>query len=67
LITRNEGTVDRWLRGVVGVLLILSGSAIAPGGWAVQLVGAAVLATALVGWCPLYTLLHVSTYRLRHR
>jgi hypothetical protein len=67
MITRNEGAIDRWLRGVLGVLMVASGWAIAPGGWAVQILGAVLLATALVGWCPLYTLLHLSTRRLGHR
>jgi hypothetical protein len=62
---RNEGAVDRWLRGIVGVLLMLSGPAIGGSAWMVEGVGAIMIATALVGWCPLYTLLHVNTRSLK--
>jgi hypothetical protein len=58
---RNEGVVDRWLRGLVGVLLILSGPAIGASAWMVEGIGAIVLMTAIIGWCPLYSMLHLST------
>ena len=60
---KNEGAVDRWLRGIVGVLLMISGPAIdgGIGAWIVGGSGAVLIATAVIGWCPLYTLLHVNT------
>jgi hypothetical protein len=58
---KNEGAVDRWLRGIVGVLLMISGPTIDGGAWIVEGIGAVLIATAVIGWCPLYTLLHVNT------
>ena len=58
-MTKNEGPLDRGLRVVVGVALIaltLSGR-IGAWGW----LGVIPLATALIGWCPAYTLLGIKT------
>lgn len=55
---RNEGTVDRGLRVVVGLVLIgiaLSGR----GAWGY--IGVLPLVTGLVGTCPLYSLFGLST------
>ena len=58
-MTRNMGTTDRLLRVIVG--LVLLGFALfgpkAAWGW----IGIIPLATAAVGWCPLYTLLGIKT------
>lgn len=60
-MTRNMGKTDRGLRAALGVVLI--GLAVAgpqsPLGW----IGIIPLATAAVGWCPLYTLLGIRTCR----
>ncbi len=60
-MTKNEGTVDRIVRGVAGVVGI--GVAVALGGawWILGAVGAVLLVTAVTGFCGLYTLLGVST------
>ena len=55
----NEGTIDRGIRVVAGLALI---SLVFVGpqtlwGW----IGLVPLLTGLVGWCPGYTLLGVST------
>lgn len=58
-MTRNEGNMDRALRALVGIGLIgatLSG-AIGAWGW----LGIVPLATAAMGWCPLYTMLGINT------
>jgi hypothetical protein len=58
-MNRNEGNLDRTLRVVVGVALIgaaVSGL-IGPWGW----IGIVPLATAALGWCPLYSVLGLST------
>jgi len=63
IFPRNIGTVDRVLRFVVGaaaVSLVFVGPQ-TPWGW----LGLVPLATALLGSCPLYTLLRVSTCPLR--
>ena len=59
----NVGMVDRVVRAVIGVALIgasLSG-AIGAWGW----IGLVPLATALVGFCPAYRLLGLSSCPLR--
>jgi len=55
----NEGTIDRVLRVVVGLGLISLAfiGPHTPWGW----VGVVPLATGLAGFCPLYTLLGIST------
>lgn len=61
---RNESNLDRILRAVVGGALLVAWIAGALSGvWAVVLglVGLVLVATALVGFCPLYRLLGVST------
>lgn len=58
-MTRNEGTIDRALRIILG-LVLLSLIFVGPQSlWG--LVGLIPLATGLLGWCPLYQLLGFST------
>lgn len=55
----NEGVIDRILRIVAGLALMgltLTGT-IGVWGW----VGVVALATGLLGWCPLYTLLGINS------
>jgi len=56
---KNVGTIDRILRIVVGIVLIalVFIGPQTPWGW----IGVVPLVTALIGWCPLYTLLHIKT------
>jgi hypothetical protein len=58
-VKTNVGTVDRILRIAAGLGLIGATIAglIGPWGW----IGVVPLATALLGWCPAYTLLGMST------
>lgn len=61
-MTRNEGTIDRALRVIVGVALIgatLAG-AIGPWGW----IGVVPLVTGAIGWCALYRVLGINTCQL---
>ena len=55
----NEGTLDRTLRIVVGVLLIGLAAANTVGAWGY--VGIVPLLTGAVGMCPLYGLLGINT------
>ncbi|WBX82898.1 YgaP family membrane protein [Sphingosinicella microcystinivorans] len=58
-MTRNEGTIDRLLRMVVGLILIalvFVGPRTA-WGW----IGVVPLLTGLVGMCPIYSLLGINT------
>jgi hypothetical protein len=62
----NEGTIDRVLRVVAGlVLLALGWGGVVDGAWGtvLKVVGFVPLVTGLVGYCPLYALLHVRTNR----
>lgn len=59
----NMGTVDRSLRVVVGLVLVGLAATGTVGWWG--WLGLVPLATALIGWCPAYTLLGVSTCKLR--
>jgi hypothetical protein len=58
-MTRNIGTIDRALRIVVGLVLIalVFVGPQTPWGW----IGVVPLLTALIGWCPPYALLGIST------
>jgi Protein of unknown function (DUF2892) len=55
----NEGTIDRALRVVAGIVLIslVFVGPQTPFGW----IGVVPLLTGLVGWCPVYTLLGLNT------
>ncbi len=58
----NVGTIDKILRIVVGIALVgwaLSGGPL----WA--WIGIVPLATALIGWCPAYSLFGISTCPLK--
>lgn len=63
-MTRNEGNLDRALRIILG-LVLLSLVFIGPQtawGW----IGIVPLATGLMGWCPLYRLVGLSTCPLKN-
>lgn len=58
-MTRNEGSIDRILRIIVGIVLIalVFVGPRTPWGW----IGIVPLLTGLVGMCPLYSLLGINT------
>ena len=59
----NEGTIDRALRIIAGVVLIgltLAGK-IGVWGW----IGVVPLVTGLIGWCPAYSLLGFKTCKVK--
>ena len=58
-MTTNVGTIDRALRIVVGLALIALAFTGTIGVWGY--VGVVPLATALLGWCPAYSLLGIKT------
>lgn len=60
-MTRNIGTTDRILRGILGVLLLGLYGALEPPWQYLTLIGLLPLGTALTGNCPLYSLLGIST------
>jgi hypothetical protein len=62
-MTRNEGSIDRTLRIVLGlglIAMVFIGPQ-TPWGW----VGLVPLVTGLVGFCPLYRLVGINTCRIR--
>jgi hypothetical protein len=60
---KNEGTVDRVLRTALGIVLMVVGFGVmgGTGGTILGVVGLVPLITGVVGFCPLYTLLHIRT------
>ncbi|MEZ4239746.1 MAG: DUF2892 domain-containing protein [Myxococcota bacterium] len=62
LFPRNEGTVDRVVRVILGIgLLSLMAVGPVPGWGLVGLVGLVPLVTGALGTCPIYTALGMST------
>jgi len=60
----NESTPDRIIRVVLGVALLalaLAGIVSGPAAILATVVGATALVTGIVGFCPLYAILRVST------
>jgi hypothetical protein len=67
---QNLGTIDRWVRVVLAALggWLAAAVGYASLGGVLVLVAAGILvATALLGSCPLYALLGISTRRGEHR
>ena len=67
---RNEGTLDRVLRGILAVAAI--GGAVAVGlgsvvGIVLLVVGIVLVVTAIAGFCPLYGLLGLRTCPVENR
>lgn len=62
-MARNEGTLDRTLRVILGLVLIALAfvGPQTPWGW----VGLVPLLTGLVGMCPLYSILGINTCQAR--
>lgn len=58
-MTRNVGSLDRILRSVVGLVLIGLALIGAIGWWGY--IGIVPLATAAIGFCPLYPLIGINT------
>lgn len=66
-MTPNVGSTDRILRALAGVillLLVLTGTIAGTGGWIAGIVGAVMLATAGMRFCPAYRLIGVNTCKL---
>lgn len=60
---KNEASWDRIVRVVAGVALVGFGlgAFASPWSWIAAVVGAVLLVTGIVGFCPLYALLHLRT------
>ena len=60
----NEGSTDRIIRVVAGIVLLALGwGEVVTGtlGTVFKVLGFIPLVTGLVGWCPLYAITHIST------
>jgi uncharacterized membrane protein len=59
----NMGKLDRIIRGIVGVALIVVALFVLDGAWQIVLIvlGGILVGTALSGFCPLYVPFHIST------
>jgi hypothetical protein len=55
----NSGTVDRTIRGIVGLLLIALAATGTVGMWGY--IGVVLLLTAVVGFCPAYAIFGMNT------
>ena len=63
-MTTNEGTLDRIIRAVVGVIALVAAVVVgmgSVGGILLVVVGGILVVTAAVGFCPLYRILGLST------
>ena len=61
---KNVGTIDRTIRGLVGLALIavyLLGAVQGTLGIVALIAGIVLLGTAVMGWCPPYSLLGINT------
>jgi hypothetical protein len=60
----NESTLDRIIRGIVGIALIalyFAGTLTGTLGIVLLVIGAVLLFTGVIGFCPLYKLLNIGT------
>jgi hypothetical protein len=65
---RNLSTPDRLIRIVLGLLMLAAGwGGLADGVWkiALQVFGWVPLVTGIAGWCPIYAMLGISTFKHR--
>jgi len=60
---QNEGEVDRVVRAILGVILLLVGFNVGSGVWSVILyvLGGLMIVTSLTGFCLIYRLMGIST------
>lgn len=61
---KNEGNLDRVIRVVLGVGII--GAGVYMQNW-LGLIGIVPLATAAMGWCPLYSIIGVSSCKVAEK
>jgi hypothetical protein len=59
---KNVGKVDKIIRIIVGIVILLIG--IVAGSWW-GIIGILPIITAIIGWCPPYQLLGISTCKVK--
>ena len=68
MLKKNAGNIDRILRVVVGAALLIAFFMIPDASYRMfLLIGIVPLATGLLGSCPLYTILGISTCPLKEK
>ncbi|MDX5332554.1 MAG: DUF2892 domain-containing protein [Gammaproteobacteria bacterium] len=61
-MTINMGSIDRIIRGIVGIVLLALIVVFPEATWRWWgLIGIVPLATAIIGWCPAYTIFGMNT------
>jgi hypothetical protein len=60
---KNEGTLDRTLRIVAGLVLLALAATGTVGSWG--WIGVVPIVTGAIGWCPLYSVLGIRTCPVR--
>lgn len=59
---KNVGTVDRWIRGILGVILLWASFAgWFPVAWLFGIIGAILVITGIIGYCGIYKLFGFSS------
>ncbi len=61
---KNVGTIDRWIR--IAVAVVLAVIAFVTGLWWLYIIAFIALATGVAGYCLPYTLLGISTQKKKH-
>jgi len=67
-MSRNENGIDRIVRVVIAIAAIVGAAAVGfgtAGAWILLVVAAVMLVTAVTGFCPLYRVFGLSTYKAR--
>jgi len=62
-MNKNVGSTDRTIRIIIGILLIIAG--VARFNWFLVIIGLLPLITGLINYCPLYSLLGISTCKVK--
>ena len=60
MMKSNVGTIDRVVRVLLGLAIVVAGLVLQ--NW-LGAIGLVLLGTAAIGWCPLYRVLGLSTHR----
>ena len=67
-MVRNEGTADRIIRAIIGVVALVAAVAVgvgAVGGIVLLVLGGVLVVTGAVGFCPLYRVFGINTCPVR--
>ena len=60
-MTKNEGNIDRAVRVILGIIILALWFILPGNAKYFALIGLIPLVTALIGWCPLYSIFGINT------